>query len=315
MEVGGRNEYSCMHCNRTFTRKDNCDRHVASCPSAKLVAVDKLSLLEKTYEASLRPYMEQSASLLSRLFQEHQTISKEQERISKEQTGSKQLLEKLAKSNEKVTKRLLDMEMKLVSAMQEMRRDRQSLVDEILNKIGSVQVAPSLGSAIGCAAGMMKQGDHGTVNNTQNNNNNVNININNLRDYGKEDMSHITHEDKMTWAADPQTGVLSYVHKKHFDPTKPENHNLRMASAKREELNVFQDGQWQRISARPFMGKVLEKAVDDLSAGIDWNNIAPEAEKYFSDVSDSLECKQAKDSIRNLVCMVTQQKLNNAASK
>lgn len=308
MEVGGRNEYSCMHCKRTFTRKDNCDRHVASCPSAKLVAVDKLSLLEKTYEAGLRPYMEQSACLLSRLFQEHQIMAKEQERISKEQSDSKQLLEKLAKSHEKVAKRLMDMEMKLVSVIHEMRQERHSLIDEILNKIGNMQVAPSVGNATGCVAGMTKQGDHGTVNNTQNNN--VNININNLRDYGKEDMSHITHEDKMTWAADPQTGVLSYVHKKHFDPTKPENHNLRMASAKREELNVFQDGQWQRMSARPFMGKVLEKAVDDLSAGIDWNNIAPEAEKYFSDVSDSLECKQAKDSIRDLVCLVTQQKLN-----
>lgn len=150
------------------------------------------------------------------------------------------------------------------------------------------------------------------ITNISNNNNNSNTNITNnnvvVHNYGFEDMSHISFMDKVQWAADPENGVLSYVKKKHFDPEKPANHNLKMASIKREELSVRMDGGWHRLPAKPFLSKVLVKAVDDLYSAIDWETINHDAEKYFENITENPECKQGKHTVTAMVYLVCNQK-------
>lgn len=143
-----------------------------------------------------------------------------------------------------------------------------------------------------------------TINNTINNGT-INHNHITINNYGNEDVTHITHDDKIQWASDPSKGVIAYVEKKHFDPNKPANHNVKMISVKREELAVHMDGKWIRHPAKPFMGKVLEHALDYLSGAIDWETISPEAEKYFADVSEDLTCRAGKQSVLELICMVS----------
>lgn len=143
-----------------------------------------------------------------------------------------------------------------------------------------------------------------TINNTINNGT-INHNHITINNYGNEDVTHITHDDKIQWASDPSKGVIAYVEKKHFDPNKPANHNVKMISVKREELAVHMDGKWIRHPAKPFMGKVLEHALDYLSGAIDWETISPEAEKYFADVSEDLMCRAGKQSVSELICLVS----------
>lgn len=139
--------------------------------------------------------------------------------------------------------------------------------------------------------------DNRQINITNNNNTIINS-------YGKEDTSHISWDDKIRWARDPENGVLCYVHKKHFDPSKPENHNLKMASIKRKELKVHMNGAWQRMPARPFMGKVLEKAAYDLSNAIDWETLSKPSELWFEQIDDDVECKQGQKSVASLIYLV-----------
>lgn len=47
----------CIYCNRVFTRRDNCDRHENTCPSAKLFSTEQLNSLKKARDASLNPCM------------------------------------------------------------------------------------------------------------------------------------------------------------------------------------------------------------------------------------------------------------------
>lgn len=145
------------------------------------------------------------------------------------------------------------------------------------------------------------------ANNSVTDNRQINITNNNntvIHSYGKEDTSHITWDDKIKWARDPENGVLCYVHKKHFDPSKPENHNLKMASIKRKELKVHMNGAWQRMPARPFMGKVLEKAAYDLSNAIDWETLSKPSELWFEQIDDDVDCKQGQKSVASLIYLV-----------
>lgn len=144
------------------------------------------------------------------------------------------------------------------------------------------------------------------------NNNNITIVINS---YGCEDISHISHNDKVKWAADPKSGVVEYVQKKHFHPDRPQNHNLKMASIKREELSVRMDGSWKRVPAKPFLNKVLVTTVDELSNCIDWSTIHPEAEKYYADVDENSQCKEGKDTVDKLFCMIDNQREITSAHK
>lgn len=164
------------------------------------------------------------------------------------------------------------------------------------DKIDCLQMQVNKLSTIVC-----KQPNNVTVSNNIVNNNNLTFVINN---YGNEDMTHITHADKLKWASDPKTGVLAYVQKKHFDPEKPANHNLKIASVKREELSVHVDGGWKKEPAKPFLHKVLGTLVYDLTNAIDWENCTEDAEQYIEQVSDDTNCKQGKESVNDIYFLV-----------
>ena len=151
-----------------------------------------------------------------------------------------------------------------------------------------------------------------TNNNIVTNNNNTTI-VNNIviNNFGNEDMSHISHNDKILWASDPEKGVIDYVKKKHFDPTVPSNHNIQIKSRKQNTLQIYKNGKWQIEPARPIMGQVLKTVIDDLYCAIDWCNIDQKAEKYFEVVSNTEDpdaCHIGRRSITELISMVGNEK-------
>lgn len=125
-----------------------------------------------------------------------------------------------------------------------------------------------------------------------------------LNSFGKEDTSHITHEEKLKWAKDPATGVVYYLEKKHFDPSQPENHNIVFTSLKREEVATWDGSTWCRQPVKPLAYQMVEQTLDDLQCGVDWNNITPDSERFFEEVSNDPKCALARPTVQKLIYMI-----------
>jgi len=108
---------------------------------------------------------------------------------------------------------------------------------------------------------------HNITNNTQNNTNNTNnmqnitvhyhnyrspynhhdnqdkdeyYNIENVNDFGKEDLSYISDDDMMSIALNYD--IKKLITQKHFDPSHPENHNIRTNCSK--SYKILKDKEW-----------------------------------------------------------------------
>jgi hypothetical protein len=78
-------------------------------------------------------------------------------------------------------------------------------------------------------------------------NNNITNNITNniqLNSYGSEDLSHITKTLKTELLKLPFAMIPKLVEKVHFDPNKPENHNLMIVNKKESYVSIFKNGKW-----------------------------------------------------------------------
>lgn len=89
--------------------------------------------------------------------------------------------------------------------------------------------------------------NNGTINNNQNHGVINNITINAL---GKEDISYITEHPRFQQfmigcIRDKAHGVMEYMVKKHFDPSHPENHNLK--KLRRDDFMEVHDGRGWRL--------------------------------------------------------------------
>jgi hypothetical protein len=93
-----------------------------------------------------------------------------------------------------------------------------------------------------------------TTNNTTNNTNNGTIHINNnnyvLNNFGNENLSHLTVDDKVEICSSYMNMFTNAVEKTYFDPEHPENHTVMVKSEKNKQMFVY-DQQSQMMSVRP----------------------------------------------------------------
>jgi hypothetical protein len=81
--------------------------------------------------------------------------------------------------------------------------------------------------------------NNNTTNNNTTNNNTINIKIN---DFGQENKSYLSHDYlSMIFAT---RNVNNLFNNLHCDHEHPENHNVRVKSQKRKQMEVFEDGHW-----------------------------------------------------------------------
>ena len=78
-----------------------------------------------------------------------------------------------------------------------------------------------------------------TVNNTQNIQNIIVMDKINLREFGKEDLDHITDEVMNKAIKYPQAGILNLIRKIHFNNTMPQNQNINILSKKEQFIEIF----------------------------------------------------------------------------
>lgn len=65
------------------------------------------------------------------------------------------------------------------------------------------------------------------------------------RNFGDENIEHITEEAVKKAILNLRKGAVELVHKVHYDPEVPENNNIAFKSAKSKQLYIVQDGTWK----------------------------------------------------------------------
>jgi hypothetical protein len=86
-----------------------------------------------------------------------------------------------------------------------------------------------------------------TTNSNTNSNNTTNIQVNNtintnnfvLNNFGHENLSHLTVDDKVDICSNYMDVIANTVTKIYFDPDHPENHTVRMKSEKNKQMYVY----------------------------------------------------------------------------
>jgi len=120
------------------------------------------------------------------------------------------------------------------------------------------------------------QNNHCLINNgTVNNNNNITINI---RNFGDENLDHITNEvkDRLIHQLNGK-GIVKLIKDVHFNPSIPENHNVRKFD--NSLWKVFDNGDWEIRSYKSTIHDLIKRHKDLLCERI----ADPEFEKIVND--------------------------------
>ena len=83
--------------------------------------------------------------------------------------------------------------------------------------------------------------NNGNINNGTINNNNINVVLNS---FDKPDISHLKDEDFREVAYLVNDCIPKLIEKIHFDPEKPENHNVHIKNLNTKYTMVHKDGAW-----------------------------------------------------------------------
>jgi len=108
---------------------------------------------------------------------------------------------------------------------------------------------------------------------TQNNiNNNIQNNIKILA-YGKTDMSHLNDNDYLGFLNHNNFCVPYMIKKLHFDPKKPENHNIYISNMKNSYITMWDGKKWNIKDRSEIIDDILEDNTNILEDKIeDWAN-------------------------------------------
>jgi hypothetical protein len=88
------------------------------------------------------------------------------------------------------------------------------------------------------------------------NNNTINITVNN---FGKEDISHLTHDLLSHCLFNPSKGLSKLIDNIHYNPSVPSNFNLRHKSTKNNLLEKFENEHWMECDTSNTLDELIRK--------------------------------------------------------
>lgn len=91
------------------------------------------------------------------------------------------------------------------------------------------------------------QKTNNSISNSYNNNKLYNINLLNI---SNTDISHLTDQDYIKCIKDVNYCVKTLICKIHFDPQKPENHNIYISNLKSNYVMVYKNSQWEIVNRK-----------------------------------------------------------------
>lgn len=101
-----------------------------------------------------------------------------------------------------------------------------------------------------------------TVNNTQNIQNIIVMDKINLREFGKEDLDHITDEIMNRAIKYPQTGILNLIREIHFNDTMPQNQNINIINKKEQFIEIFNGKEWKKQDKKTAIQNIITSKKD-----------------------------------------------------
>ena len=140
---------------------------------------------------------------------------------------------KVKKENEKEKEEMN----KMVELLNKQLEDQKQQINELIKKSGTTNT---------------------TTNITYNQQNNVSNNIK-LLGYRKTDISHLSDKDFINCISHSNFCIPHLIRKIHFDPNKPENHNIYISNIKNNYAMIYDGDKWNLSNRDDLINEILEE--------------------------------------------------------
>ena len=283
--------YYCESCNYTTNIKTHFNRHLNT--SKHLRVNQNVSKCIQMYPNDPKMYPN-----VSKIFK-----CKYCDKVFKYSQGlSKHIKYSCKKNNDESMKELV----RLLNDQKEENKNMQRQINQLTKKLQIYKLNNTT--------------NNNTTNNNNNNNNTTNNNTTNnqicyniqnniqLLNHNNTDYSHLTDKDYLKCINDVNHCVKTLICKVHFNPNKPENHNIYISNLKSKNIMVYMDGKW-KIEDRD--EHVTDLYDDNHFVLEEWyaqyKNKYPEIVKSFERY---LKNKDDEDIIKNIKELITKMLYN-----
>ena len=104
--------------------------------------------------------------------------------------------------------------------------------------------------------------NNNVINNTQNIQNIIVMDKMNLREFGKEDLDHITDEVMNRVIKYPQAGILNLIREIHFNDTMPQNQNINILNKKEQFIEIYNGKEWKKQDKKTAIQNIITSKKD-----------------------------------------------------
>jgi hypothetical protein len=162
----------------------------------------------------------------------------------------------------------------LFSQLNEERSEKKELIDQInklIDKTGNTTIN-TINNISNTQNNQTNQTNQNNQNNIIHNNHTENATIRDLnrsvklRDYGDENMEHITHDFCKELLKEPYSGPNKLVRAIHFNPDYRENNNMQATNRKSNITTIVRNGKWEYMNKKTLLNKEFiktNKILDD----------------------------------------------------
>ena len=148
---------------------------------------------------------------------------------------------------------------------------------------------------------MKKVGVNIGTQNIQNIQNNIKILA-----YNKTDMTHLKDKDYIKFLSHSNFCVPHMIKKLHFDPRKPENHNIYISNLKNNFVMVYNGNQWNIRDRNEVINDMIEdntniledKIEDWLEKGKQYPHIMKKFNRYLEKKENDIVIDKIKQEIK-----------------
>ena len=152
---------------------------------------------------------------------------------------------------------------------------------------------------------LIKKSGNTTINYQQNNNVNNNIK---LLGYRKTDISHLSDKDFISCISHSNFCIPHLIQKIHFDPDKPENHNIYISNIKNNYAMIYDGDKWNLTNRDDLIEEILEEKEiiieEKLEEWLEKGRQYPEIMKKFTRYLEKKENDVVLDKIKDEVKLV-----------
>ena len=170
---------------------------------------------------------------------------------------------------------------KLVDLLNNQLKDKDRKIDELIKKSGTTNITY----------------------NQQNINNNIK-----LLGYRKTDISHLSDKDFISCISHSNFCIPHLIKKIHFDPDKPENHNIYISNIKNNYAMIYDGDKWNLTNKDDLINEILEEKEiiieEKLEEWLEKGKQYPEIMKKFTRYLEKKENDVVLDKIKDEVKLV-----------